>query len=259
MSDDTAKQLKRIADALEKMSAAAQPMSPDHRFPISEYASFDWSIVGATPKKTDRTGVTVVEWNGYTFVRRLAQSAKMGKAIIFSRNAGVSDDKAEYHTLVKFSDSMTIEELPDNVARIARKDNPPPPPQAHTTVTPPPTTTPLSSAPPVPTTTTPPASGKGGTAKTQDERERWIKEAQQSQNWLMFSTAIDRLYGKGTNAVDMVMGWFNPPPDGPEFGATSPSLYVGVATYFDGRARGMEHAAAKESALVAYQSCEQKE
>lgn len=259
MSNDTATQLKRIADALEKMSAAAQPLSPDHRFPISEYASFDWSIIGATPKKTDRTGVAVVEWNGYTFVRRLAQSAKMGKAIIFSRNAGMSDEGAEYHTLVKFSDSMTIEELPDNVVRIARKENSPPPPQATTTATPPPTTAPLSTTPPTPTTTTPPASGKGGPAKTQDERERWIEEAQQSQNWLMFSTAIDRLYGKGTNAVDMVMGWFNPPADGPEFEATAPALYVGVATYFNERAKGTEHAAAKESALEVYRSYGQKE
>lgn len=145
------------------------------------------------------------------------------------------------------------------VLRIVPQRNSPPPPQAHTTTTPPHTTPPLSTTPPIPTTTTPPPSGKGGPAKTQDERERWIKEAQRSQNWLMFSTAIDRLYGKGTNAVDMVMGWFNPPADGPEFEVTAPALYVGVATYFNERAKGTEHAAAKESALEVYRSYGQKE
>lgn len=253
MSDTyIAGQLKRIADALEKMAAAAQPLSPDHRFPISEYRNFDWGSLGARVIKADPTGPGVVEWNGYTFVRRLAESAKMGKAIIFSRNAGMGEDGAEYHTLVKFSDSLKIEELPDHIVRVAGKPTPPPPPQAPTTATPPPTTPPLSSTPPVPTPSPLPQSGKGGMAKSESERERWIREAQQSQNWLMFSTAVDRLYGKGTNAVDMVMAWFQPPADGPEFGTLAPALYLGVSAYFEGRAKGMEHASAKAIGLDIY-------
>lgn len=187
MSDTyIAGQLKRIADALEKMAAAAQPLSPDHRFPISEYRNFDWGSLGARVIKADPTGPGVVEWNGYTFVRRLAESAKMGKAIIFSRNAGMGEDGAEYHTLVKFSDSLKIEELPDHIVRVAGKPTPPPPPQAPTTVTPPPTTPPLSSTPPVPTTTPPPQSGQGG-------QEHWLKEAVAAANGFLLVTAMQKL------------------------------------------------------------------
>lgn len=120
----TEQTLLRIAAALEKLAAASLPQAPDHRFPIGDYGDFDWGKIGATVIRGDRTGPGVVEWNGYTFVRRVAESAKYGKAIIFSRNAGMDEDGAQYHVLVKFTDSLTVNELPDSISRVAGTPRP---------------------------------------------------------------------------------------------------------------------------------------
>ena len=160
--------VERIAAALETISSANAPESPDHRFPLKAYPNFDWSAIGAEPIARDQSGPLVVKWNGFTFVRRFADTPKYGKAIMFSRNAGRSEDGNEYHSLVKFSDNMALDRLPDNF------------PQAR------PQPTPASSEQPEKVTLTRPL--------TQEEKEHYTQEAMTAENEFLFLTAVQKLH-----------------------------------------------------------------
>lgn len=164
----TEQTLLRIAAALEKLASASQPLSPDHRFPIGDFANFDWASIGARVIKSDRTGAGVVEWNGYTFVRRVSESNKMGKAILFSRNDGMDENGAKYHTLVRFTDSLTLDELPDSIVRVAG-----------------------SKLVVVPTPEEPPAKDPAYPAGKSTD---WEQEALHAEDELLFDTAIAKLF-----------------------------------------------------------------
>lgn len=162
--------VERIAAALETISSANAPESPDHRFPLKAYANFDWSTIGAEPIARDQSGPLVVKWNGFTFVRRFADTPKYGKAIMFSRNAGRGEDGNEYHSLVKFSDNMALERLPDNF------------PQAR----PQPASNQASSEQPEKVTLKRPL--------TPDEKEHYTQEAMTAENEFLFLTAVQKLH-----------------------------------------------------------------
>ena len=266
MNQDTyvGEQLKRIAEALEKMAAAALPPSPDHRFPIGEFVTFDWSSIGAHIVKQDRSGAAVVGWNGYTFVRRMVDSTKTGKAILFSRNDGKDEGGAKYHTLVRFVGNLEIHELPDSIARIANSPSvsPPPPhrtPPAAAPLTPPPTTPTPPVAERVTPPTPPPAAasfpGKGG----EDHMAYWTKEAQTSSTKLMFTTAIQKLFpDKTINNVEAVCRIYMPDvTTGGDFSESqlaaankSGRLADAAIGYLNARASGKEHGVAKFAGLV---------
>lgn len=163
--------VERLAAALETIASANAPESPDHRFPLKAYPNFDWSAIGAEPIARDKSGPLVVKWNGFTFVRRFADTPKYGKAIMFSRNAGRGEDGNEYHSLVKFSDNMALERLPDNF------------PQAR----------PQPGSPTQPTTEEPAKTTLTRPLDT-DVKEHYTQEAMTAENEFLFLTAVQKLY-----------------------------------------------------------------
>ncbi len=173
--------VERLAAALEGIASAKAPESPDHRFPLSAYAGFDWGVIGAEPVARDQSGPMVVRWNGFTFVRRFAESQKYGKAIMFSRNAGRSEDGNEYFTLVKFSDNMNLEPLPGNFPQERPRTQRPNPAPANAT---------QAEAPTEPT----PETQTHTQPLTASQRQHWQREARTSSEEFPFVTAVHRLY-----------------------------------------------------------------
>lgn len=113
--------INRIADVLEQIALAMQPMlpakAPDVVFDLASWASFDWSDINATIVERDASGPTVVSWRGQLYFRR-SPSNKFAPAIWFSRCIG-KDEKGEntYERLCTFKSlkHLEVEPLPDKV------------------------------------------------------------------------------------------------------------------------------------------------
>jgi hypothetical protein len=78
------------------------PASPGYRRSLSEYQTFDFSIIGAKVIHKDAHGPTEVEWMSHRFTRRSVRN-KFEPAIWFSRAVGQSEDSTQYAMLIKFS------------------------------------------------------------------------------------------------------------------------------------------------------------
>ncbi len=82
--------------------AGAMATAPDMRQPISDYATFDWTSIGAEVLRADEDGPSVVRWNGKVYKRRSPQN-KFDPAIWFSRCIGKREDGANnYERLISF-------------------------------------------------------------------------------------------------------------------------------------------------------------
>ena len=67
-NDDLA---ERIANALERIADALERMTPDseekanrlkYQRPLSEFPTFDWSLIGAEVLKADQWGAAIISW-----------------------------------------------------------------------------------------------------------------------------------------------------------------------------------------------------
>lgn len=82
--------------------AGAMATAPDIRQPIQDYATFNWSSIGAEVLRNDDDGPSLVKWNGKIFKRRSPQN-KFEPSIWFSRCVGKREDGANnYETLISF-------------------------------------------------------------------------------------------------------------------------------------------------------------
>lgn len=109
--------LSRIAIALESQVRALGPIEPNLVRPLSEYASFDWSSIGARVVQSDPSGPTHVEHDGALYTRRSPQN-KYGAAIWFSRSVGRDEEGgAQYIRLITFKPLGDADPLPASVKR----------------------------------------------------------------------------------------------------------------------------------------------
>lgn len=104
----------RLAIALESIAQATAATSPNYRYPFEQYPNFDWSLINARPLEQDQYGVTVVNWNGYTWKRR-SWPTKYGLVIGFSRADGMGEDGVNWLTLITFKKMTHVEPLPEKV------------------------------------------------------------------------------------------------------------------------------------------------
>ena len=108
--------LSRIAEALEQLAHASAPQAPNYKRPLDTFAKFDWTSINATVTARDEHGVSAVEWNDYTFTRRVGEG-KFGEAIWFSRPTGKdADGNNTYARLITFKNLAEAEPLPKKVA-----------------------------------------------------------------------------------------------------------------------------------------------
>ena len=115
----------RMADATEIIARHLDPEAakrlgkrlPDLRRPLAEYATFDWSSIGASVVARDRSGPTEVDYHGVICKRRSGEGRK-GKAIWFNVVTGgtVDEGNITYERLITFRDSTPAEPLADQVA-----------------------------------------------------------------------------------------------------------------------------------------------
>ncbi len=105
-----AERLQSIDVSLRQIALASNP-APNFQRPLSEFPNFDWSAIGATILKDDADGVSAVEFNGQTFVRR-SPSNKFDVAIWFSRCVGKDQDgQNKYARLITFKDAGDSEPI----------------------------------------------------------------------------------------------------------------------------------------------------
>jgi hypothetical protein len=107
-NDDLA---ERIANALERIADALERMTPDseekanrlkYQRPLSEFPTFDWSLIGAEVLKADQWGAAIISWRGKEYYRR--SNDTYGADVWFARGNGKRDDgKTNYDWLIKFS------------------------------------------------------------------------------------------------------------------------------------------------------------
>jgi hypothetical protein len=106
--------LGRIANALEAIALTNAP-APNFVKPISIYADFDFTRIGARVNARDPHGPTELEWGGYLWTRRSPQN-KFGYAIWYSRATGKdADGNVKYARLISFKQMGEAEPLPHKV------------------------------------------------------------------------------------------------------------------------------------------------
>ncbi len=106
--------LSRIAIALEQM--IPQAAAPNYQFTLKDFATFDFSSIGAKAIAFDDSGATALAWKNNTYLRR-SPSNKFEDAIWFSRCVGKDEKGAnQYERLVTFKAMSEAEPLPPRVA-----------------------------------------------------------------------------------------------------------------------------------------------
>lgn len=114
-----AESLQDIESHLRQIAISSNP-APNYQRPLSEYANFDWSSIGATVLTRDKDGVAAVEWNGQVFKRR-APNNKYGAVIFFSRSLGKdAAGNNQYARLIKFTPSAEAEPISDKAKKAIR-------------------------------------------------------------------------------------------------------------------------------------------
>ncbi len=110
--------LERVADAVERL-APTNTAAPNYLHPLEEFASFDWSRIGAEVVRSDRWGAAIVSWRGLQFVRR-SPSNRYGEAVWFSRCVGKDENgNNRYEKLISFKpiSQTEVEPLPEKVTK----------------------------------------------------------------------------------------------------------------------------------------------
>lgn len=116
--------LQRIAEALEALARAGQPEELNLVKPLSEYAGFDWSSIGASIVGQDRDGPTHLEYNGFVWTRRSPQN-KFSPAIWYSRASGKdSEGNNHYLKLITFRTLTEAESMPEKISKAIHSQAP---------------------------------------------------------------------------------------------------------------------------------------
>lgn len=106
--------MQRIAIALEHM--IPQEAAPNYQLELQNFATFDWSSIGAKVAERDSGGASAILWRNNIYLRR-SPTNKFGDAIWFSRCVGKDDKGAnKYERLVTFKAMSDAEPLPERVA-----------------------------------------------------------------------------------------------------------------------------------------------
>jgi hypothetical protein len=114
-----AESLQDIESHLRQIAVSSNP-APNYQRPLSEYANFDWSSIGATVLTRDKDGVAAVEWNGQVFKRR-SPNNKYDAAIFFSRCLGKdAAGNNQYARLIKFTPPAEAEPISDKAKKAIR-------------------------------------------------------------------------------------------------------------------------------------------
>jgi len=107
--------IKRMADALEKLVATKDPIAPNYVKPLEDYANFDWASIEATVLREDQSGPTHLEYAGAIWTRR-SPSNKYGEAIWYSRANGKDEDgNTKYLRLITFRPIGEADPVPEKV------------------------------------------------------------------------------------------------------------------------------------------------
>jgi hypothetical protein len=105
------KNLASIAASLEVIARGMAPKAPAFVKTLEEFLTFDWDSIGAVVKQKDQYGAAVVEYGGYTWMRR-SPTNKFAEVIYFSRPDGKKEDgTTNYQRLVTFKAPTTAEPI----------------------------------------------------------------------------------------------------------------------------------------------------
>ena len=106
--------LSAMADSMNQLRQAYQPVEPDYRRPLAAYATFDWRTIDATVTESDQDGPAIIEWNRHTWKRR-SGDGKYGRAIWYSRPAPTDTDENNYYRLITFKDYDQAEPIKPSI------------------------------------------------------------------------------------------------------------------------------------------------
>lgn len=105
--------LESIADSL-RVIAGANQKGARHTRPLAQFKTFDWSSIGATVDKSDRSGAAVVVFDGQIYTRK--SKPEFGEDIWFSRSLGKGEDgRSQYDVLIKFAAPQKVRSLSQDV------------------------------------------------------------------------------------------------------------------------------------------------
>lgn len=112
--------LERVAQSLEEESARKE--APNYQLHLEEFATFDFSSIGATIERCDGQGVAIVNWKGKQFIRRSPVN-KYDPVVFFSRCIG-KDEQGEnkYERLCTFKSlgKVEVEPIADKATKLIR-------------------------------------------------------------------------------------------------------------------------------------------
>ncbi len=92
--------LEKIAAALEMLTP--EKSTPNYRYDLKKFPTFDWSSIHAEVERKDRYGAATVIWQGKRYVRRSPENG-FGAAIFFTRCIGKSENgHNQYERLITF-------------------------------------------------------------------------------------------------------------------------------------------------------------
>lgn len=113
--------LTRIAVALE---AQADDADETMTFPLSDFAAFAWSSIGATPVQRDSDGVSVIRTSSGRLAKRRSND-KFGTEIWFSYSDGKdTDGTPKYRRVIEFKEIKAPEPLGRKTEQAVRSATP---------------------------------------------------------------------------------------------------------------------------------------
>lgn len=117
---DNNRLLERVAQSLEE--AEARKEAPNYQLHLEEFATFDFSSIGATIERADGQGAAILNWKGRQFVRR-SPTNKFGAVVFFSRCIGNDEQGVKkYERLCTFKslEKVEVEPISDKATRLIR-------------------------------------------------------------------------------------------------------------------------------------------
>lgn len=114
--DRQVKALERIALALERLAPPVR--IPNYQFPLEAFPTFDWESIGASVEQADRSGPSVISWQGLLFMRR-EPANPFRETIWFARCTG-KDERGDpiYQRLITFRLLAEVGPVPERVKRL---------------------------------------------------------------------------------------------------------------------------------------------
>jgi len=117
---DNNRLLERVAQSLEE--AEARKEAPNYQLHLEEFATFDFSSIGATVERSDAQGAAILNWQGKQFLRR-SPTNKYGAVVFFSRCIGNDEQGVKkYERLCTFKslEKVEVEPISDKATRLIR-------------------------------------------------------------------------------------------------------------------------------------------